>query len=230
MKDMTHKQLIRSTYVVAKFKDPETAKLLTELAGRLDCALVAARTACLDRDASVRAEIEWEKAMMQAVGEDGVGDVVQKIEKLKAGRDALESAQIDYELTRGQLLIAHRTLLNQQARIAELESGVDAEPARNPVLAYADSYRDMARQGVKSIPIWSVITDLERNIAPLCSRPQTAPVVPNGFVLVPLKPTKEMLQEAEYERGADWQYAVDIWDSMCRAAMLGAAPQQEVKP
>lgn len=42
MKDITHEQLIRATYVVAKFKDPETAKLLNELAGRLDCALVAA--------------------------------------------------------------------------------------------------------------------------------------------------------------------------------------------
>ncbi|WP_313486714.1 hypothetical protein [Atlantibacter hermannii] len=128
MKDMTHEQLIRATYVVAKFKDPETAKLLNELAGRLDCALVAARTACLERDAAVRAEIEWEKAMMQAVGEDGVGDVVLAIEKLIAGRDALESAQIDHELTRGQLLIAHRTLLNQQAQIAALESRADAEP------------------------------------------------------------------------------------------------------
>lgn len=43
----------------------------------------------------------------------------------------------------------------------------DSEPDRNPVLAYADSYRDMAKQGVESVPIWSVITDLERNIAPL---------------------------------------------------------------
>lgn len=42
MKDMTHEQLIRATYVVAKFKDPETAKLLNELAGRLDCALIKA--------------------------------------------------------------------------------------------------------------------------------------------------------------------------------------------
>lgn len=44
---------------------------------------------------------------------------------------------------------------------------MDSEPYRNPVLAYADSYRDMAKQGVESVPIWSVITDLERNIAPL---------------------------------------------------------------
>ena len=84
MKDMTHEQLIRATYVVAKFKDQETAKLLTELAGRLDCALVAARAACLERDSSVRAEIEWEKAMMQATGADSVDDVVLVIESLKS--------------------------------------------------------------------------------------------------------------------------------------------------
>ncbi|WP_312803915.1 hypothetical protein [Atlantibacter hermannii] len=84
MKDMTHEQLIRATYVVAKFKDPETAKLLNELAGRLDCALVAARTACLERDAAVRAEIEWETTMHQATGADSVDDVVSVIEKLKS--------------------------------------------------------------------------------------------------------------------------------------------------
>lgn len=84
MKDMTHEHLIRATYVVAKFKDPETAKLLNELAERLDCALVAARTACLERDASVRVEIEWEKAMRQATGADSVDDVVLVIESLKS--------------------------------------------------------------------------------------------------------------------------------------------------
>ena len=52
-----------------------------------------------------------------------------------------------------------------------------SEPQRNPVLAYADSYRDMAKRGVESIPVWSVITDLERNIAPLYTAPP-APVVP----------------------------------------------------
>ena len=43
------------------------------------------------------------------------------------------------------------------------------ELARNPVLAYADSYRSMAKQGAESVPVWGVITDLERNIAPLYS-------------------------------------------------------------
>ncbi|XED11735.1 DUF551 domain-containing protein [Klebsiella michiganensis] len=55
------------------------------------------------------------------------------------------------------------------------------EPDRNPVLAYADSYRDMAKQGVESVPIWSVITDLERNIAPLYRHAQPVPVVPYDF-------------------------------------------------
>ncbi|MGN5901514.1 DUF551 domain-containing protein [Klebsiella pneumoniae] len=54
----------------------------------------------------------------------------------------------------------------------------DSEPDRNPVLAYADSYRDMAKQGVESVPIWSVITDLERNIAPLYRHAQPAPAAP----------------------------------------------------
>ena len=57
----------------------------------------------------------------------------------------------------------------------------DSEPNRNPVLAYADSYRDMAKQGVESVPIWSVITDLERNIAPLYRHAQQ-PVVPDDVL------------------------------------------------
>lgn len=96
MKDMTHEQLIRATYVAAKYENPKSAQLLTELAGRLDCALVAARTACLERDAAVRAEIEWETAMRHAVGEDGVDDVVSAIEALKSA--AGEQQAIGVEL------------------------------------------------------------------------------------------------------------------------------------
>ncbi|CAM7166602.1 DUF551 domain-containing protein [Klebsiella pneumoniae] len=92
----------------------------------------------------------------------------------------------------------------------------DSEPDRNPVLAYADSYRDMAKQGVESVPIWSVITDLERNIAPLYRHAQPAPVVPEE------KPIPNTLS----------MYAVDAvaaiaevkgWNA-CRAAMLQASP------
>ncbi|VAN91486.1 Protein of uncharacterised function (DUF551) [Klebsiella pneumoniae] len=92
----------------------------------------------------------------------------------------------------------------------------DSEPDRNPVLAYADSYRDMAKQGVESVPIWSVITDLERNIAPLYRHAQPAPLVPEE------KPIPNTLS----------MYAVDAvaaiaevkgWNA-CRAAMLDAEP------
>jgi hypothetical protein len=57
-----------------------------------------------------------------------------------------------------------------------------SEPDRNPVLAYADSYRDMAKQGVESVPIWSVITDLERNISPLYRHAQQPVVQPVMFI------------------------------------------------
>ncbi|HBU5870847.1 TPA: DUF551 domain-containing protein [Klebsiella pneumoniae] len=84
----------------------------------------------------------------------------------------------------------------------------DSEPDRNPVLAYADSYRDMAKQGVESVPIWSVITDLERNIAPLYRHAQPVTVVPD-------KMTAIVKDEAEYVEG---------WNA-CRAAMLATAHQ-----
>lgn len=89
----------------------------------------------------------------------------------------------------------------------------DSEPDRNPVLAYADSYRDMAKQGVESVPIWSVITDLERNIAPLYRHAQPVPVVPNEI--------KHRIG------GLDWGWEGEFnrgWNA-CRAAMLAAAPQ-----
>ncbi|WP_270423146.1 hypothetical protein [Citrobacter portucalensis] len=93
-------------------------------------------------------------------------------------------------------------------------SAFDADPQRNPVLAYADSYRDMAKRGVESIPVWSVITDLERNIAPLYATPPS-PVVP------PEKTDSDYvtdchgvpsLEDCAHQRG---------WNE-CRAAMLQA--------
>ncbi|HBY5110655.1 TPA: hypothetical protein MIV64_14050 [Klebsiella pneumoniae] len=93
----------------------------------------------------------------------------------------------------------------------------DSEPDRNPVLAYADSYRDMAKQGVESVPIWSVITDLERNIAPLYRHPQPAPVVPDV-----MEPTIEAIKRILPTSNPD-EYAAcigaDMWNA-CRAAML----------
>lgn len=126
-----------------------------------------------------------------------------------------ERVQALYDLKVGQVLsladIENVIMLSRMALAA-----MDSEPNRNPVLAYADSYRDMAKQGVESVPIWSVITDLERNIAPLY-RHARRPVVPEE------KPMPNPLS----------MYAVDAvaaiaevkgWNA-CRAAMLAAAPQ-----
>ncbi|MDU3694060.1 MAG: hypothetical protein E7G14_05860 [Klebsiella michiganensis] len=73
--------------------------------------------------------------------------------------------------------------LDESAELARMAlAAMDSEPNRNPVLPYADSYRDMAKQGVESVPIWSVITDLERNIAPLYRHAQPVPVVPDDVL------------------------------------------------
>lgn len=94
----------------------------------------------------------------------------ERLEKIKswretygAGSNVMLPAEEAEELTRIALAV------------------IDSEPVRNPVLAYADSYRDMAKQGVESVPIWSVITDLERNIAPLYIHAQQ-PVVPDDVL------------------------------------------------
>uniref|UniRef100_UPI002117A510 DUF551 domain-containing protein n=1 Tax=Klebsiella pneumoniae TaxID=573 RepID=UPI002117A510 len=118
---------------------------------------------------------------------------------------------------------------------------VDREPDRNPVLAYADSYRDMAKQGVESVPIWSVITDLERNIAPLYLHAQPATVVQcpfpcgwdnlNKLAIQDAAFIARCLVEGEPTTEAQRQAAISNNDrllkviSAYRASMLAAAPQ-----
>lgn len=112
----------------------------------------------------------------------------------------------------------------------------DSEPDRNPVLAYADSYRDMAKQGVESVPIWSVITDLERNIAPLYRHAQPAPnnrAITQHFDTIALETAREILCDVNRRHeflGGDVQLLSRIQcriDAACRAAMLqaGNSPQ-----
>ncbi|HHG2178259.1 TPA: hypothetical protein ACPUUO_004806 [Klebsiella pneumoniae] len=112
----------------------------------------------------------------------------------------------------------------------------DSEPDRNPVLAYADSYRDMAKQGVESVPIWSVITDLERNIAPLYRHAQPALVVQcpfpcgwdnlNKLAIQDAALVARGLVEGEPTTEEERQAAISNNDrllkviSACRAAML----------
>lgn len=89
----------------------------------------------------------------------------ERLEKIKSWRETYGA---------GSNVILSAEEAEELARMAL--AAMESEPVRNPVLAYADSYRDMAKQGVESVPIWSVITDLERNIAPLYRHAQQ-PVV-----------------------------------------------------
>lgn len=93
----------------------------------------------------------------------------------------------------------------------------DSEPDRNPVLAYADSYRDMAKQGVESVPIWSVITDIERNIAPLYRHAQPAPVAPDE--LNTRTANDVMNEHLSWKDYGDAEVFCIAWNA-CRAAML----------
>ncbi len=94
-------------------------------------------------------------------------------------------------------------------------AAMDSEPDRNPVLAYADSYRDMAKQGIESVPIWSVITDLERNIAPLYRHAQPEPVVPKS---ISVRQAISALESAGAVTTIGQAYKMG-WNA-CRAAML----------
>ncbi|WP_458020211.1 DUF551 domain-containing protein [Klebsiella pneumoniae] len=112
------------------------------------------------------------------------------------------------------------------------QPAADSEPDRNPVLAYADSYRDMAKQGVESVPIWSVITDLERNIAPLYRHAQQ-PVVPDD-VLDALQKVARIrldLNDFDGDRRGIADCLGDAEEALIevvnrRAAMLAASPQE----
>ena len=113
-----------------------------------------------------------------------------------------------------------RAHVDQCAALFEIAlAAMDSEPNRNPVLAYADSYRDMEKQGVESVPIWSVITDLERNIAPLYRHAQQ-PVVPEEM-------TKSLASIAkEYQTSPQNALFIVVGWNACRAAMLSAAQQE----
>jgi len=95
MTDSTNnKELVAAGHEFARHMSSDTpiidiAKMVTRLASQLDVTTVALRQANAELKASVAAEIEWEKAMMKAVGEDGIADVVSAIEKLKADGAAL---------------------------------------------------------------------------------------------------------------------------------------------
>ena len=92
----------------------------------------------------------------------------------------ITNSEIDAEGNAHVVLSPADSLLINNARIALASLEAEAS-GRNPVLAYADSYRNMANHGVESIPVWSVITDLERNIAPLFTASPAPVSVPDAM-------------------------------------------------
>lgn len=98
---MNNKELVAAGHEFARHMSSDTpiidiAKMVTRLASQLDVTTAVLRQAnarfesqSLELKASVAAEIEWEKSMMQAVGADGIADVVSEIEKLKTDGAAL---------------------------------------------------------------------------------------------------------------------------------------------
>ncbi|WP_431623584.1 DUF551 domain-containing protein [Enterobacter hormaechei] len=121
----------------------------------------------------------------------------------------ITNSEIDAEGNAHVVLSPADSLLINNARIALASLETEAS-GRNPVLAYADSYRDMANQGVESIPVWSVITDLERNIAPLFTAPPP-----------PLSVPAAMEMDDNFDSAFEHGKAVG-WNSY-RAAMLQGA-------
>lgn len=122
----------------------------------------------------------------------------------------ITNSEIDAEGNAHVVLSPADSLLINNARIALASLEAEAS-GRNPVLAYADSYRNMANQGVESIPVWSVITDLERNIAPLFTAPPAPISVPAA-----------MEMDDDFDSAFEHGKAVG-WNAY-RAAMLQAEP------
>lgn len=65
--------------------------------------------------------------------------------------EALEKAQNENELARGQLLIAHRTLLNQQQSIADLVTG--RQNLQQTMGVYVHAYEEAKGQVAKDVEI-----------------------------------------------------------------------------
>lgn len=165
----------------------------------------------------------------EAYDEEEIREWLSSDEIMELSRMALAAMNSEPEYLPLDYLQGHRDGLEWSARLAEsnhpqtgdwlyddpielakaIRKGPDmppaqpvagSEPDRNPVLAYADSYRDMAKQGIESVPIWSVITDLERNIAPLYRHAQPALVIPD-----------EMTAEQAYEIGYYYGDPVNVF-------------------
>lgn len=151
LSDVKGKELVAAGHAFAKAMGMDTplieiAKMVAELATRLDCALVRG-------DAHMQAEMVWEKAMMAAIGEDGVGCVVRAIAELKAQRDALAAenaalkeftetiGEIRTDLIGGGHGSAHRSDMQAGSAVLDTVSDAFADIKTPATSAYLNSVR-----------------------------------------------------------------------------------------
>ena len=118
---------------------------ITELAQRMKAAAVRAKAATEDYVAhrmSITVCLEECKEFNDL--SDGPDNILALVE-------ALEKAQNENELARGQLLIAHRTLLNQQQSIADLVTG--RQNLQQTMGVYVHAYEEAKGQVAKDVEI-----------------------------------------------------------------------------
>ena len=167
------------------------------------------------------------KRRAASANEFGEGLFFIKADDVLALLEALDNTQAENELVRGQLFIAGRTLLNQQAKIAELAlAAMDSEP-----VGFTDE-RNLHHiaMGRETSLIWGKQNSEAGDIA-LYRHVQ--PVVLDRSIFEnwwesqngsPLDGWDSLRTIDGYcDDGIDGQF--DAWNA-CRAAMLAAAPQE----
>lgn len=124
-----------------------TQAQLDELQRQLDEAMELAEEAVRQRDAAL--------AQQPAAKQDGVRELVSAATALCDSLDSGEDARRNYLRTRDALLSVG--LASKSAAPAPVDG-------RNPLQAYADSYRQMARMGDGKVHCLSVAADIENNM------------------------------------------------------------------
>lgn len=209
---LNNKELVAVGHEFAKALSSDTpiidiAKMMSRLAERLDCTTAALRETAKQRDAHHEAEKIWEKTMMEACGEDGPASVAGEIKALREKRDlALASVREQ----RDQLAadnVARAEIIGQLVWQYSASGIKPVQKSLNPASALLYDALEVLRQPATE----AAVNELK------------AQAKPEGWRLVPLEPTPEMLAE---------MCLVEGWTERALKAryqaMLAAAPGKEV--
>ncbi len=147
----------------------------------------------------------------------GIEAALKMQEQLEAERQRSAGSEEELHKALHREKAVERKLLAAQEELAELKG--EQVPVGNPVLAYADSYRAMARQGSDSVPIWAVITDLERNIAPLFTAPQKPVVLPHGYKPYLVR-SQTTATRAAMTSGGEWLHRDEVTAAIVAAGIV----------